>query len=192
MDPVPCAEALLAAAEPVAGDEALAALLGAALAGGVEALEGLYRAMAADLWAFALWRGGDPEVASEAVQKVFCRIAGARGAKERIRSPRAWLFTAVRRAVVDQARRRRRAEELDAQLLVASDDDPERRAEAAAVSRRLARLPPRLREAVYLRHFADLSFREIAAIAGVPTFTAASRYRRGIEKLRRELQRGAR
>ena len=46
-------------------------------------------------------------------------------------------------------------------------------------------LPPPQREALYLRHFAGLTFAQIGRVAGVPTFTAASRYRLGIRRLRR-------
>ena len=51
----------------------------------------------------------------------------------------------------------------------------------------LSQLPTAQREAVYLHHFAGLAFREIGRVTGVPTFTAASRYRLGIARLRRAL-----
>ena len=189
--------ALTLAVEPVDSlvdptEDSLAPLLQAALGGDGQALDALYRATADELWGFALWRGGDSEIAADALQTVFCRLAGARPPRARIRSARAYLLAAVRRAVIDLGRRR--ALELDSEspLLVAAEESPERRADAALASRRLRQLPPRLRETVYLRHFAGLTFREIGAITHVPTFTAASRYRLGIERLRRELGEGKR
>ena len=53
----------------------------------------------------------------------------------------------------------------------------------------LARLPAPQREAVSLRHLAGHSFREIAAITGVPLFTAASRCRLGLARLKQLLER---
>ena len=53
------------------------------------------------------------------------------------------------------------------------------------VSRLVFRLPVVQRIAVYLHCFAGLSFREVGKATGVPTFTAASRYRLAVRKLRR-------
>ena len=63
--------------------------------------------------------------------------------------------------------------------------DPGTAADAARASRLLLGLPPAQREAVYLRHFAGLSVAEVGDVTGVPTFTAASRYRLGIGRLRK-------
>jgi RNA polymerase sigma-70 factor (ECF subfamily) len=51
----------------------------------------------------------------------------------------------------------------------------------------LLELPARQREVVLLRQFVCLSFREIAAVCGVSMFTAASRHRLAINKLRTRL-----
>ena len=67
----------------------------------------------------------------------------------------------------------------------AVEDDPSRRVDASLVSAWMKRLPPKQREVIYLRHFEELSFRQIAEVIGVPTFTAASRYRLGLRRLRR-------
>jgi len=86
----------------------------------------------------------------------------------------------------------RRAEPLEhAAFVAAPGDDPERAAEASRLSGHLARLPGEQREAVSLRHLAGCSFREIATITRVPVFTAASRCRLGLARLRR-LMEGAR
>ena len=45
-------------------------------------------------------------------------------------------------------------------------------------------LPPEQKEAVFLKVFDGLTFKEIASVCGVSANTAASRYRYGIEKLR--------
>lgn len=66
--------------------------------------------------------------------------------------------------------------------------DAARRVDAERASRHLAKLPPAQRDAVYLRHFADGTFAAIGRVTGVPAFTAASRYRLGIGKLRRLME----
>jgi RNA polymerase sigma-70 factor (ECF subfamily) len=70
-------------------------------------------------------------------------------------------------------------------FLAAAESDRARAIDAARASSLLAQLPPAQRDVIFLRHFADCTFAVIGDITGVPTFTAASRYRLGIERLRR-------
>jgi DNA-directed RNA polymerase specialized sigma24 family protein len=49
----------------------------------------------------------------------------------------------------------------------------------------LLELPHPQREAIWLHLFAGCTFAEVARVAGVPTFTAASRFRLGVARLRR-------
>jgi RNA polymerase sigma-70 factor (ECF subfamily) len=60
--------------------------------------------------------------------------------------------------------------------------------DAARASELLAELPDLHRDVIYLRHFADCTFAEIGEIVGVPKFTAASRYRNGVSKLRQMME----
>jgi RNA polymerase sigma-70 factor (ECF subfamily) len=60
--------------------------------------------------------------------------------------------------------------------------------DAAHVSTMLAGLPETHRDVIFLKHFAGCTFVEIGEIVGVPKFTAASRYRAGIEKLRKMME----
>jgi len=71
---------------------------------------------------------------------------------------------------------------------MAADDDPDETVDAWRVSRLLAQLPLAQRDAIYLQHFAGCTYAEIGRIVGAPAFTAASRYRAGIRRLRRLLE----
>jgi RNA polymerase sigma-70 factor (ECF subfamily) len=157
-------------------------------AGRLAALETLYDSAAARLYGLALWRTGSEEDAADVVQDVFVRVVEQGSKLASIRNPRAWLLTVTRRAAIDLTRRRqlRTADSIgDYPFLTAADDDSERMFDAAHVSVLLSALPENSREIIYLRHFAGCTFAEIGEIVGVPKFTAASRYRNGIEKLRR-------
>jgi RNA polymerase sigma-70 factor (ECF subfamily) len=159
-------------------------------AGRTAALDELYDASAARLYGLALWRTGSEEDAADVVQDVFVKVAEQGPKLAGVRNPKAWLLTVTRRAAVDVTRRRRRrpTENLQAcQLLTAADQDLDRRADASKVSASLIELPPAQRLVIYLRHFADCTFSEIGTILGVPTFTAASRYRLGVARLRKLL-----
>ena len=94
------------------------------------------------------------------------------------------------RAAVDVHRRRRRRLEEPLEhpdLVVATDTVPETALDAGLASRQLLELPPEQREVVYLHVFAGCSFAEVGRATGVPTFTAASRFRRGMARLRRRM-----
>jgi RNA polymerase sigma-70 factor (ECF subfamily) len=160
-------------------------------AGRMGALDDLYDLAAADVYRLALWRTGDVMDAEDVVQNVFVKVAEQGCRLARVRQPRRWLLTVARRCAVDCVRRRARcdADELrEAPYLVALSNDPGRSADARTVSRLVDRLPPPQREVVLLRLFADCTFAAIGRITRVPTFTAASRYRLAIARLRRLLE----
>jgi RNA polymerase sigma-70 factor (ECF subfamily) len=160
-------------------------------AGRLVALDELYDAAAPRLFGLALWRTGSMEDAADVVQDVFVRVAEQGPRLAKVRNPRAWLMTVTNRAAIDVTRRRsRRQTELleDCAYLTAADDDGERTLDATQVSVLLAGLPDTHRVVIYLKHFAGCTFAEIGDIVGVPKFTAASRYRNGIQKLRTLLE----
>lgn len=176
----------VAESESTTASARLRALLIAAAAGDSGALGALYDETSPRLYGLALWRCGRVELAEEAVQEVFCRLAaGGVRRPERVRHPLSWLLTMTRNVTLDLVRRRGREVELEASaegLVVAAD--PARDSEARTVARSLVRLSPKLREAVYLHLFCDLTFAEAGRVAGVPKFTAASRYRLALRRLR--------
>ncbi len=155
------------------------------------ALEKLYDAAAQRLYALALWLTGSPEDAADVVAETMVRVAQQRSQLRGVRDPRAWLLTVSRRLSLDVVRRRSRrpSEPLEAaEFVTAPHHDADRALDAQRVSTLLAALPVHHREVVFLHHFADCSFAEIGQVVGVPTFTAASRYRLAIRRLRRLLE----
>jgi RNA polymerase sigma-70 factor (ECF subfamily) len=159
--------------------------------GDATALEMLYRAAGRQIFGLALWRTGSVDDASDVVQEVFLRVAQRHRRLARVRDPKSWLLGVAHHVAIDLTRRRKRraAEPLDeVQLLRAPESDDGRAIDAARASKLLGQLAPAQRDAIYLRHFADCTFAVIGAITGVPTFTAASRYRLGIARLRRLME----
>jgi len=149
------------------------------------ALDEIYEAAAGRIFGLALWRTGSREDACDVVQEVFVRLVEQGDRLRKVKNPKAWIFAVAHRVAVDATRRRRKSEPLEScQFLESTLGDAGRDLDAGRASSLLAGLPPAQREAVYLRHFADCTFAEIGRITGVPTFTAASRYRLGIAKLR--------
>ena len=188
---VESAAAVPAGVVALADESALAALLAEVAAGSEAALAALYRALAAPVYALALWRTGSRDDAAEVVQETFLRIASGRDRLQRVRRPRVWVLTIAHRLAVDATRRRRPlAADSGAELalLAAPAVDPARAIDAARASALVTSLPARQREVVYLHLFEGLTFAAIGGVTGVPTFTAASRYRLAIARLRRALE----
>src|SRR5215470_14240742 len=85
------------------------------------------------------------------------------------------------------------AAELDEDLVPADPraPDPEeaavRKDRGEQLRQALERLPPRLREVLVLRELEGMSYKEIAAIAGMPAGTVMSRLSRARDRLRRAL-----
>ena len=168
--------------------EALRAPFDALAGGDSAALEAIWDLSSRRLYGLALWRTGREEDARDVVQEVFVRLASRRSDLRAVEAPHLWLLAMAHNAAVDAVRRssRRRAEPLESAAHVAAPGpDPESAAAASTTSRALAQLPPSQREAVLLHHVAGCSFREISAITGVPAFTAASRCRLALARLRR-------
>jgi RNA polymerase sigma factor (sigma-70 family) len=151
------------------------------------ALESLYDAMAPHLFGLAVCRTRNREDAADVVAETFARVAAQGERLRAVRNPRSWLLTVTRRLTIDVARQRKRraAEPIETAACVAAPEaEPGRSVDASRAARLLARLPDRQREVIYLRHFAECTFAAIGDIVGVPTFTAASRYRLGLRRLR--------
>ncbi|MEW6366178.1 MAG: RNA polymerase sigma factor [Acidobacteriota bacterium] len=173
---------------PLAGWRSLFARLAD---GDPEALETLYDVSARTLYGLALWRTGSKEDAADVVQGVFLRLAERRNRLINVEDPRAWLLAVTHRAAVDFCRRRsvRRTESLDVcAYLTAPAEDPDREMDARRASRLLEELSAEQRSVIYLHHYAGNTFEEVGKALGIPQFTAASRYRQGVKKLRELLE----
>ena len=170
-------------------------ILDALARGDASALDGIWDAYAARLLAFATALLCSHHDAEEVLQNVFVKIAQNRARLAAARSLKAYLFTMVRNEAYTLARRRGRIEiSVDPNefgLIPAGPADPPAPEEAEAAARHLAALPEKQREVVVLKIFEDLTFDQIAVSLKISINTAASRYRYGIEKLKRRLNGGS-
>jgi RNA polymerase sigma-70 factor (ECF subfamily) len=65
------------------------------------------------------------------------------------------------------------------------DQEVERREQSQLIQSAMSQLPDIYREVVTLKVWGELTFAEIASTLGIPANTAASRYRYGLEELRK-------
>ena len=143
-------------------------------------------------YSYARYLACDPVAAEDIVQAAFLRalrsFGGFRG-----EAPRAWLFAIVRNCFLDSAKARRdtvaldEADGADEAAGGVDHDTPEtilaRKRDSEMLRATIERLPEPFREAIVLRELEELSYREIAMIAGVPIGTVMSRLARARQML---------
>lgn len=132
---------------------------------------------------------GERAAAQDVTQEVFVRVFRAAASFRQDARLSTWLYRIVVNACLDELKRRRRLllfgdmpEALHPIVPAADPAEPD-----ADVARAVERLSPRLRMAVLLRYFEDLSYEEIAQSLGVTPGTVASRLNRAHAILARDL-----
>ncbi len=164
-------------------DDALSSALHDVAGGRLDALEEVWRLCGDDLYRLALWRTGSSADAEDAVQEVFLRLARGGRRIGNVRRPLAYLLRMAHNAAVDtRSRHHQEMPREDPELVVSEGLDAT--VDGRTATRLLLQLPEGQREAVFLRQFVGLTFREIGAVCGVSLFTAASRHRLAIRRLR--------
>jgi RNA polymerase sigma factor (sigma-70 family) len=152
-------------------------------------------------YGLARWLMRHGEEAEDAVQEAYQR-ALEHFSSYQGRGEKAWLLTIVRNVCLTRLKRSGqsakvvRIEDVLAQVerpgtgsaFDAGSNEPEAAAIASAergeVHRALSRLPAGFREVLVLREFEELSYQEIAEVAGIPIGTVMSRLARARAMLR--------
>ncbi|HUY32462.1 MAG TPA: RNA polymerase sigma factor [Pirellulales bacterium] len=148
----------------------------------------LYDDCADRLYHYLIVRLRSSDAAGDVLQDTFVRLARSRRRFAGVENPVAYAFAVARNEAHRAAGRRVREEGLLTatadELFVAAPDDHAAREAAESVAGAMARLSEELREIIELKHYSELTFREIAEVTGLPQGTAATRYRTAIGRLR--------
>ena len=157
-------------------------------------LDELYGRHGESLYRYLLFKLGSAEDAEDVLQEAFCRFARYDLRWRLVRDPQAFVFRVARNEANRFLRRklgRREGERMIAAggigVFPAAFVAPEE-ATLALLLDRAGELPGEQKEAVFLKVFDGLTFKEIGSVCGVSANTAASRYRYGIEKLREAVE----
>jgi RNA polymerase sigma-70 factor (ECF subfamily) len=178
-------------------DDELGRRLAAAAQGDEPACAWLYRRFEGPVFRLAAGMLGDAQDADEAVQDAFVYAFRNLARFDARRSSfSTWLFTIA----ISRCRNKRRRKWLASiPLHLWREPSParpgERAVEAALEARGVRRqvwaavreLSPKLREAVALRYFGELSYAEMGGVLGVSAKTAESRVRLGLKAMRAQL-----
>ncbi len=158
------------------------------------------------LYNFALRHLRAPQLAEDVVQDAFVRVVQNAGEFKHEARFTTWVYTITRNLYIDQLRKRalRKHPSLDQEKPGEEGDGPtlgeqtadtrasvERDATGSELKERIAKaveeLPEEQREVFLMREVANLPFKEIAEVTGVPENTVKSRMRYALERLQQAL-----
>ncbi|MBQ3582323.1 MAG: RNA polymerase sigma factor [Alistipes sp.] len=153
-------------------------------------VEAAFTAELKSLYRYACYRLGRREEAQDVIQELYLKLH--RQQLHEVSNARCYLYRALSNSCTQLLRNRHRIEYVDVTSLrdlhtedmTPSDFDEEQ----ALIARLLATLPDEQSEVIRLHLHGGCTFTEIAEILDIPLPTAKSRYRYGIEHLRKELQ----
>ncbi len=149
---------------------------------------------------------GSRHDADDLLQELFVRLVRMIGQYEHDGRFDGWIFRIATNLVRDRVRRARKAKSAGHDLGQSGTDDPDvlaglpdlsvgqpsdgmQRAEQAdRLQWAIAQLPEGEREVILLRHFSQLTFREIADQMKTPLGTALARAHRGLARLRQLME----
>ncbi len=164
------------------------------LGGDEQALAALFRLHYPMLYDYGLKLSRQTELVKDSIQEVFAYLWEKRATVSAVDSVRAYLLVALRRHVLKSLEKQQRQKSVLQQAL---DDSPEyfspeefliiqetAEAEKQALSRALQEIPPRLREALYLKMYDGLAYREIAVIMNVSPQVARNYVSEAFHRLR--------
>lgn len=138
----------------------------------------------ASILRYCAWHCKDSERAEDLTQETFLRVFRNLNEYDNKGSFRSYIYTIAHHLCVDEARKPI-CYALEEEI-AATDEDLIRIENREEISHLLVSLSPAQREAVLLRFGADLNFKEIAQITGVPARTIQSRVRLALAIMRKE------
>ncbi len=140
----------------------------------------LYRALEQPLYRFIKSKLNDPFQAADLLHDVFLEVWRSAAGFQDKSSVKTWVFSIAYRKVMDVFRKGNRVTYQD-EVPEREDDSPDAAACLIAAQERemvqhcLGTLRPEHRSAIELTFFEDMSYREVAAVSGIPEGTAKTR-----------------
>jgi RNA polymerase sigma-70 factor (ECF subfamily) len=160
-----------------------------------EAFRLLFESYKDKVYSIALYYlNGNDASAKDITQQVFLKLITRMGQFRSEADFTTWLYRLVANECIDEHRKRRRlisfgdAAEVDDMVEKKSHEERYFQLEVAdSVKTAIAGLKPKLRMAILLKYFEELSYDEMARVLGCSTGTVASRLNRAHKMLARKL-----
>ena len=154
----------------------------------------IYEEQSDQIFRFCLIRVSNREQAMDITQETFLRLWNTLLEGEKIENDRAFLFTVVRRLIIDWYRKKK---SISLDNMVDDENIPydvpdekttnntELGAEGRFLLEKINELHPTYRDPVYMRFVEDLSPKEIGTILSISENATSVRINRGLEELRK-------
>ena len=155
----------------------------------------IIRANYRDLYCFAFRMTGNHETAEDIVQETFYKYSRKNPDLPHREAIRRWLFVAIRNLCIDWLRKKTKAP------ILSTEDETELSTDALnpadvvlkteqeqMIQQAVLSLPPLQREALILREYEQMSYRDIAEVTGSPIGTIRSRLAKARNELRIRLR----
>lgn len=137
----------------------------------VREIEDVYRRRASGFFRLAYAHIGAAESARDAVQEGFANAVRSRASFRREGPLDAWVARCVINAALDESRSSSGATAIEG---VEESGEPTTDSDLLALRAAIHDLPPRQRDALFLRHYADLDYAAIAAALGIEVGTVSA------------------
>lgn len=179
-------------------------LIEACQQGDREAFHELFDAHKDRVWSVAVHFTGDENAARDVTQQVFLKLFTSIAKFRHEANFKTWLYRLVANECLDEFRKRRRLISFD--FFRSEDDEDHREVDmrdwrqeafqeeslaqievSEIVKVAVMQLKPKLRMAILLKYFEDLSYEQMAEALGCSTGTVASRLNRGHKALAQKL-----
>lgn len=135
---------------------------------------------------------GDMEDAADVTQSVFLKLYQHVESVDSSRPFFSWLYRVAVNEAIDHKRRRKPHDVLDEEVIEATNTSPDQqlvqRDREAVLMRAMDHLSEEQRSVVVLRHFAELSYRDIAGVLEIPESQVKSRLYAARQRLKDILQ----
>lgn len=138
------------------------------------------------LFRYAFFRTGSRADAEDIVQEVLLKLFRSEKDLARVKDVEGYLLRSISNRCCDYHRRRRRTVPLDeAAPMAVTDDKALSEEDRQRIEALLSDLPPEQAEVIRLKTSEKLTFKRIAQLTDASEATVKSRFRYGIEKLRK-------
>jgi len=154
-------------------------------------VEDMYDAYADNIYHYLLTTLKSRQDAEDILQEVFLKLSNSEGKLQKVDNIKNYIFITARNEAIDFIRKRKTGSSvtLSGFLEPVSESDAGA-VEAKELEKQILELPLEQRETVFLKIYMGFTFDEIAKMAKESINTISSRYRYGIENLKKKLKPG--
>lgn len=151
--------------------------------GDMKSTETLYLSYYDMLFRYGIKYCGDADLVMDCIQDLFLKLHGRRSPKQVVYI-KPYLLNSLQHLIYDRLAKSRRTEDLDDHMFVFGEDEAVDETLVRSVYTECNALPPRTRQALYLRYVTGMSYREISEAMEINVQSCMNLVNRAMTRLR--------